>query len=497
MLSLASRPSMPTGVMIARSALSGETYVFAPCADAEADAGAKSMRRGRKPRTTLNAHTSHSRARPALQKFTVPGVALELAALADAVERDAVLDDAAVVDERHAVLDSGRAVRNLREVVAAQLLLLLHAERAVVCRDDLQVIRLQALPKLRLVRLLAERRRHHVLRAVEAFAVIVNREEEVLRARLRESRQTAVARLAHLIQSVGATEVDDIDGRLGHLRNRDGAVDALGLGDCGPRQRVILRRGAALRERALDGLVDDDAVLGVHADEAAALARPRHRAEDGRVVNEEDAGVGHEHLEARHALVHDRVQFFDAIVFKLGRDEVEAVVNRALPLGLRVPVVQALDERLPLVLHSEVNDGRRPAVRRRNRARAEVVGRFSPAERQLHVRVRVYAAGADEPSGGVNHAVGLNVEPRADGRDGLAVNQYVGPVVVNRRNDAAISDKSLHGVISCLSPVRMAMARGRRCRRARLPNFFLDLPGSTWVNSNGGRRAGPFLRSLT
>ena len=41
-------------------------------------------------------------------------------------------DHAAVVDEAHARLDARPAVRDLREVVAAELLLLLHAERAVV-----------------------------------------------------------------------------------------------------------------------------------------------------------------------------------------------------------------------------------------------------------------------------------------------------------------------------------------------------------------------------
>src|ERR671921_51468 len=67
-------------------------------------------------------------------------------------------------------------------VVAAQLLLLLHAEGAVVGRDDLQVVRPQALPQLVLIPTLAERRRHDVLRALEALAVVVQGEEEVLRA---------------------------------------------------------------------------------------------------------------------------------------------------------------------------------------------------------------------------------------------------------------------------------------------------------------------------
>src|SRR5215207_4541916 len=97
-------------------------------------------------------------------------------------------------------------------LAAAQLLLLLHAEGAVVGGDDLQVVGLQALPQLVLIPLLAERRRHHVLRALDAVAVVFDGEEEVLRAGLGEGGQAAVARLAHLVQGVGAGEVDDVDG---------------------------------------------------------------------------------------------------------------------------------------------------------------------------------------------------------------------------------------------------------------------------------------------
>ena len=42
-----------------------------------------------------------------------------------------ILDDA-VIDERDAMLDAGRAIRDLGEVIFAQLFLFLHAERTVV-----------------------------------------------------------------------------------------------------------------------------------------------------------------------------------------------------------------------------------------------------------------------------------------------------------------------------------------------------------------------------
>src|SRR3712207_7724180 len=58
-----------------------------------------------------------------------------------------------------------------------------------------------------------------------------NREEEVLRAGLREGGDSAVARLAHLIERVRAAQVHNVDGRFRHLGNRNRSVHALGFGD--------------------------------------------------------------------------------------------------------------------------------------------------------------------------------------------------------------------------------------------------------------------------
>ena len=52
------------------------------------------------------------------------------------IERNAILDDAGV-NERDTMLDARGAIRDFGEVVAAQLLLLFHAEGTVVGRDDL------------------------------------------------------------------------------------------------------------------------------------------------------------------------------------------------------------------------------------------------------------------------------------------------------------------------------------------------------------------------
>src|SRR5262249_16226439 len=55
--------------------------------------------------------------------------------LNEPVETDPPLNDAAIIDQTHPVLDSGPTVRNLAEVIASEFLLLLETEWAMVCRD--------------------------------------------------------------------------------------------------------------------------------------------------------------------------------------------------------------------------------------------------------------------------------------------------------------------------------------------------------------------------
>src|SRR5215831_4859761 len=100
--------------------------------------------------------------------------------LDEAIERD--LPGAhAFPEEIEAGLDSRHAIRDLREIVAAELLLLLHAERAMVGRDHLQIVVSEAAPQVILVMLGAERRRAHELGALEAGPrQVILRREQVL-----------------------------------------------------------------------------------------------------------------------------------------------------------------------------------------------------------------------------------------------------------------------------------------------------------------------------
>ena len=75
------------------------------------------------------------------------------------------------------------------------------------------------------------------------------------------------------------------------------AMDAFCLGYGRPGQRMILRCSAAVFECSFDDLVDDDAVLGVHADQSAARARRRHCPKDRRVIRQKHAGICHKKFE--------------------------------------------------------------------------------------------------------------------------------------------------------------------------------------------------------
>ena len=101
----------------------------------------------------------------------------------------------------------------------------------MVGRDHLKIITPKPLPKLFLVGFVAQRRRHDVLSAFEAFLLVTGViEKQILRASLGIYRQTQIPRRLDLFKSVVATEVNDVDGRVRHLGNRNCPVDTLGLG---------------------------------------------------------------------------------------------------------------------------------------------------------------------------------------------------------------------------------------------------------------------------
>ena len=134
----------------------------------------------------------------------------------------------------------GPAVGDLREIVLAQDLLVLEAERAVIGGDHLQVVVPKPVPQLGLMLLGSKGRREHVLGALEVRpGQLVLGEKEVLRAGFGECRKAAVTSFPHFVQRVLGGKVDDVDRHLRDLRHGDCAVHRLCLRAWRAGERVV------------------------------------------------------------------------------------------------------------------------------------------------------------------------------------------------------------------------------------------------------------------
>ena len=135
-----------------------------------------------------------------------------------------------------------------------------------------------------------------------------------------------------------------------------------------------------------------------------------HGPQELPVVAVEHAGVGHEQLEAGDALVVDEVlHALQRLLVDAADDLVERVVDGAFAFRLAMPIGQGRVHVAASVLHRHVDDGGDTAPRRGAGAGLERVAGQGAAERHLHVRVNVDAAGDDVLAGGVDHAVAASL----------------------------------------------------------------------------------------
>src|SRR3972149_1632377 len=144
-------------------------------------------------------------------------------------------------------------------------------------------------------------------------------------------------------------------------RARGPPVGGLALEDRRARDAVVVRIGLAGGEGLSRHHVDGEAVLGVHHDQPAVGRGLLHRPEDGPVIGEEDAGVGGEQLEAGDPLVDQGVHLGQHVVADVADDHVEGVVDAGVAIGLGMPGVEPVAERLATRLDREVDDRGRPA----------------------------------------------------------------------------------------------------------------------------------------
>ena len=208
---------------------------------------------------------------------------------------------------------------------------------------------------------------------------------------------------------------------------------------------MVLRVGVAAGEGLLHEHVDGDAVLGVHHDHRPALGGGLHGSQDLAVVAVEHAGVGHEQLEAGDALVVDEVLHALQRLFVDATDDlVEGVVDGAVAFGLAVPIGERRVHVAAGVLHGHVDDRRDATPRRGARAGLERVAGVRAAERHLHVRVHVDAAGDHVLAGGVDDPIDAlvgEVAGRAERGHGLVGDQHVLGDHAGGRDDLAVLDE--------------------------------------------------------
>ena len=186
------------------------------------------------------------------------------------------------------------------------------------------------------------------------------------------------------------------------------------------------RPGDALREQLALQLEHQLAVLGVHGRQRAQLDAAAEAVHQGLVVAHDGVLVGHEVLEAGHAvLARQRAHVAVHALVPPGDGDVEGIVARGL-LGPAAPGVEGLQQRLPGIGDHEVDDAGGAAGEPGGGAGVEVVAGDRAHEGQLHVRVRIDAAGDDQALAGLDHLrAGRRVQSLADRRDAAAAAQHV------------------------------------------------------------------------
>jgi hypothetical protein len=194
-------------------------------------------------------------------------------------------------------------------------------------------------------------------------------------------------------------------------------------------------------EGLLDDYVDGAAVFRMHADEAVVFGGLAHGFEDRGVIEHEDAGVGHEELEASDAFADELAHFFELRGAKVGDDAVEGVVGHRFVVGFFHPGIEGLAERVAFVLDGEVDERGGAAKSGGDGAGLEIVGAGGAAKGHVEMGVDVDAAGDHQAAGGVDNARGIvRGKLGGDGGDFVAVDADVGEACIGCRDHRAVAD---------------------------------------------------------
>ena len=316
------------------------------------------------------------------------------------------------------VLDTGGTAWNPPEVVAAEVLLPDHVERAVVGRDDLEGVLLEGPPEHLLVLARAQGRSDDVGGALEVGRVVRRLvEEQVLGTGLAMDRPAGPLSPLDGLDRLPAGDVDDVERRLVDAGQGGDSVRRLALQCRGPRpgvaSRVLRRQGGVALSQMLDRL----AVLGVDQDQGIEAGDSRHRGDEIVLGEPDGVLVGHVHFEARHASGDAGPELSRCAVAPPGDRHVETEVGGG-DLRLAATLVERLDEALAALRMDEIDDRRGATGQARRGSALEVVGGDRPRDRQRHVDVGIDTAGNDRETGGVEDLVAVRFEGFAQLDDG-------------------------------------------------------------------------------
>src|SRR5690554_2086523 len=390
----------------------------------------------------------------------------------EALEAETAAANAVGVEQVHAVLDGGDTVGDLREVAAAHLLLALEVEGGVVGGHRVDHAGVQRVPQRLLVALVTQRRRHHVLGALEVGPLRVGLvEDEVRHHDLDAEVHAAELGGQRRLQRRLAAEVHHVALGAGELHERGEVVGAVRLHPLGATGLVPLRADLAFRQQARLQLRHDLVVLAVGSHHHAQLPRQPERLEQLLVVHAEEALVGEEDLERRHAVLHQLAQGGFRLIVELGDAYVEGVIAGAVAGRQLVPVPVARLQVLQARGRQHLYIGGGAAHQRRLAAGGVRVLGDRAHERQVDVHVRVDEAREDVLAAGVYHFGAVRcLQVLADGGDRLVLDVDVGHHAAAGVDDLAVLYEQAHCrpfrvAVGLLQPVAW-LAGARRPARA-------------------------------
>ena len=246
--------------------------------------------------------------------------------------------------------------------------------------------------------------------------------------------------------------MEDFDGGVHQLGQRDGAVRRLPLDDGRAGPCVVFRRSPPGGEQGCGAPGNGVVVLAMHRDQAAQAACGGQHLQVLPVVQAQGI-VGQECLEAPYAGRDGLGQLVvQHGIRRIGDDLVEGVVHHRACRGAAAVLRQGLQDAAPLELRAERDDGGGATGECGGAAGDErLLVRAAALLQLLDVAMAVHATGQDEQSASVQR--GAAIQALSYGGDPSATNANVGAEYVAGSHDSAALDDQVVAV-SHAAPLR-------------------------------------------